>query len=113
MTEIEVIRGDDVTLTLTFTDKNGVIIDLTNSTVFFTVKRKVSDTDANALISKTITSFAAPTTGVCTVSLTDTDTNLSSGVYYYDVQLVDATGLVSSIEKDKFVVIKDITTRIV
>lgn len=112
MTEIEVIRGDDVTLTLTFTDNDGNAIDLTSGTVFFTVKKKASDTDENALIKKNISIFSAPTTGIMNLSLTDEDTDLASGVYYYDVQFIDSAGSVSSVQRDRFTVIKDITIRI-
>jgi hypothetical protein len=112
MSVIDVIRGDDESIQLTFTDVNDNVIDLTGSTVFFTVKRKIEDTDDDAVIKKEVSVFAAPTTGVAIITLTDDDTNLTSGVYYYDVQLVDQAGLVSSIRQDKFKVHKDVTIRI-
>jgi len=40
MEKIEVIRGDSATFDITFTDDDSVAIDLTDGTVFFTVKRK-------------------------------------------------------------------------
>jgi hypothetical protein len=112
MSNIEVIRGDDVSLKLTFTDINGNAIDLTDTTVFFTVKKKLSDTDDEALISKTIDTFDDPTTGIMTILISDTETDLKSGSYYYDVQLKDENGYISSISKQRFSVEQDITLRI-
>ena len=60
---MEVIRRDDCDFELTFKDVDGNVINLTGSTVFFTVKRHVDDDDDDAVISKTITSFEDPTSG--------------------------------------------------
>lgn len=109
---ISIIRRDDVQLEFTFTDSNNNAVDLTGSTVFLTVKRKRTDTDAEALISKETTSFSAPTTGVMTFDLTDQETNIAPGLYYFDVQLKDSSGLISSSVAGDFRVSQDITTRI-
>ncbi len=106
------IQGDDVTLTLTFTDNDGNAIDLTGGTVFLTVKNRSTDSDDNAVLKKDVSSFSAPTTGIMTIDLTDSDTDISAGYYWYDVQFVDSSGSVSSIQKDKFIVKRDITNRI-
>ena len=111
MKKIEVKRGDSATFDITFTDDDDVAIDLTNGTVFFTVKRKVTDTDAEAVISEESSVFEAPLTGVAIISLAPADTAELEGVYSYDVQLKDNDGNISSSDKGKFVILKDVTIR--
>lgn len=111
MTELSAYRGDDKTWNLNFTDANGDPIDLTGSTVFFTVKVNKSDPDSDAVISKSQSSHTNPTGGVTSISLTNSDTNVKVGNYYYDFQLVDSAGLVTTILTGIFMIKQDITIR--
>lgn len=112
MNTITVIRGDDVALNVAFKDNDGVAIDITGYTVFFTVKDNLNiDNDAEALISKTITNHTAPLTGQTTINLSNTETNLAEGVYSYDFQTKDGSGKISSTERGVFVVNLDVTRR--
>src|SRR3990167_866883 len=97
MSEVfEIIRRDDTDLELTFTDVDGNPIDLTGCTVFFTAKRRVKDVDDDAVISTELDEFEAPETGVCTIPLTDVETDITPGNYYYDVQLKDTSNKIAS-----------------
>jgi len=111
MTELSVYRGDDKTWNLNFTDANGDPINLTDSTLFFTVKTNKSDLDSDAIISKSQSSHSDPTNGVTSISLTNSDTNVRVGNYYYDFQLVDLSGLVTTILIGIFKIKQDITIR--
>ena len=108
------IRGDTRTITATFTDSDGVVLDLTGGTVFFTVNASAEPTDDSAaVVSKDVTSFSAPTTGVATITLDAADTtSVTPGTYWYDVQFVSAGGVVTSLAKQKFVLKGDITRRV-
>lgn len=108
---IEIIRGDDEQFELTFTDIDGEPIDLTDGTVFFTVKESLSDDDDDALITKEVTEFANPELGVARLTLLKTETDIAEGRYFYDVQFKDSSGMISSTVRDKFYVKKDITLR--
>lgn len=113
MAKIEIIRGDTRTITATFVDSSGAPLDLTGGKVFFTVNssNEPSD-DSGAVITKDVTSFATPTSGVATITLASSDTtNVAPGTYWYDLQFVSAGGVVTSLEKAKFVVKADITRR--
>ena len=107
------IRGDTRTITATFTDSDGDVIDLTGGTVFFTVNASEEPTDdTSAVVQKDVTSFSAPTTGVATITLDASDTDsVDPGTYWYDVQFVSTGGVVTSLDKGKFVLKSDITRR--
>ena len=108
---MEIIRGDDADFELTFKDIDGNPIDLTGATVFFTVKRHKTDSDTSAVLKKEITTFTLPLTGVALLELTDTETDLTPGSYYFDVQLKDTIGKITSSYSGRLLVFQDITTR--
>lgn len=105
------IRGDDEDYEVTVKDEDGVVIDLTGGTLFFTVKENKTDTDAQSLIYKTITSFDAPTTGIQIISLTHDDTDINPGDYWFDIQFKTSEGAITSRRAGKFIVERDITIR--
>lgn len=107
MEKIEIYRGDDVELNITITDDDGNVVDLTDSTLYFTVKSKKTDTDSDAVIQKTVTSFSSPLTGTATINLISSDTDVEVGLYFYDFQLV--TDKVISSGVGRFLVKQDIT----
>lgn len=110
MDTITVIRGDSASFDITFKDRDGNPINLTNATVFFTVKSNVTDEEEDALITKDIVDFANVETGVATVVLTPSDIS-SVGEFFYDVQLKDGEGKISSSGVGRFIVNRDITER--
>ena len=97
-------RAKDCTATVTFTDEDGVAVNITGYTVYFTVKRNINDTDAEALISKTITSHTTPISGITTLTLSQTDTDLVPRNYVYDLQLKDTSNKESASDAGKFIV---------
>jgi hypothetical protein len=107
-----VIRGDSHTINLTITD-GGSPVNLTGYTVFFTVNAdKDPVSDSAAAIEKDITSFISPTSGEATIELDPADTNsLEPGGYWYDIQLKDGSGNITSFPKDRFTIVSDITRR--
>lgn len=109
--KIVIIRRDDHTLTVTFEDSNGDAINITGYTVFFTAKTNENDADADAVISKTVTTHTNPTSGVTAITLSDTDTNIDPGIYLYDLQIKDGSGNITSADRGTFEVVQDITQR--
>ena len=111
MNTLTIKRGDDIELEFTFKDIDGNAIDLTGSRVYFTVKRYANDLDGVALITKDDDFDGDGTDGICEVWLEAGDTNISIGVYSYDIQIKDHEGYIFSSEVGKLKVVKDITTR--
>lgn len=113
MPKISMIRGDTRIITATFVDSEGNPVNLTGGLVHFTANQNKSPSDdTSAAITKNISSFAAPTTGVQDITLTSADTNnLAAGTYYYDIQFVSSTGVVISLPQDILLIKPDISRR--
>ena len=83
-------RGDTDKYLLTFQDKPGNPVDITGTTIWFTIKVNCTFDDINASLQKKITTHTDALNGKSEIDLTHDDTNnLSPGIYYYDIQLVD------------------------
>lgn len=108
---LTLICRDDVDLDITFTDKDGEPIDLTGCTVFFTMKKKISDSDEDAIIEKEVTSHIEPTEGTTRVSLTNTDTDIPARHYFYDIQVEDTANKIISSTVGQIKITQDVTVR--
>ena len=108
---LSIYRRDDKTFTFYFYDEDGDAIDLTNCTLFVTVKQNIDDTDDNAKISSSLTVTAPATAGVATWALAPVDTQYMSGLYHFDIQLKNSAGKITTVIKDLFEVIPDVTIR--
>lgn len=111
MADLRIYRGDTHTYNLTFVS-GGAAYDLTDCTIYFTVKDSENDPDADALISKDVTVHTNPTGGLSAIVLSSTDTNIAPGSYYYDIQLKTASDLIFTVTKGLFIVSADITRRV-
>jgi hypothetical protein len=111
MTELfECYRRDDHAWRLTFKDSDGDAVDLTGDTIFLTVKEDVSDTDDNALIKKDVTSHTDAENGITAISLSNSDTDVAAGDYYFDIQRKHDSSI-TTIMSGTFRVKQDITIR--
>lgn len=111
--DIEIIRGDSETIEFELTD-NGEAVDLTGSEVFFTAKPALTNDagDTTAVIKKNVTSHSDPTEGKTQIILTSTDTNVTPGIYYYDIQVKKSGNIITSIKARQLEVLADVTRRI-
>jgi len=75
------------TVKFTIKDEAGNVVDVSGATLSFQVKKSKSDTTPK--ISKTDTDFdkAQAASGIVTVNLTTTDTNLDPGVYVAELKI--------------------------
>jgi len=95
----EITEGDAWDKPLTFTKDDGSAWDITDWTVYFTVKSSENDDDSEALIQKTITNHDAPLDGKTSISLTSSDTSGIAGTKVYDVTVVKGSGAPQTIIK--------------
>ena len=111
---MKVVRGDTKDFTIVWKyESSGLPFDLTDKTVFFTVKKKVDtvENDATALIAKTFTT--GTTDGISAFSLTTTDTMLAPGIYtYYSRVTTSNYSQVLSTTNGVFEVVQGTTTSI-
>lgn len=104
--KIQFYKENTVNINLSFTG-----VDLTGSTVYFTIKSAYDSdqADASAIIKKDITSHTNPTQGLTTITLLPADTSVAAGKYGYDIKLKKATGEQSTITVGE-VTVKDVYT---
>lgn len=69
--------------------KDDVALDITDWTVYFTLKENKTDSDANAKLKKDITDHLSPTSGQSKITLTSDDMDLDIGSYYYGIDVKD------------------------
>lgn len=108
--EISVTRGDTRTITVTVTDSDSVIFNLTGYTMKMSVKKNKDDPDSEAIFTSTAT-ISTPATGVGVFGLTVANTTQTPGDYWYDVQIATAssTSVYTVITPTKFTIGYDIT----
>lgn len=116
-TSLDMVRGDTKQWDLTFTDAAGGALDLSAITIWFTVKDKVSDTDAQALFQ-----LHSPNHGIANISAvggtaritvlpshTAALTSKRNNQAYYDIQIVDGSGRVYTVADGTITIYPDVT----
>lgn len=84
---LEIPRGDQFSLSVAITDDDDLPIDITGATIFFTVRRWLKESEEGALIEKEVTDHVDPTNGETEIPLTNDDTSIQAGDYYYDIRI--------------------------
>ena len=93
----------DVTLS------TGSVVDISGSTPYFTVsttKDRTTDVDVTLQKEGVLTDA---TNGECTFTLTPSETAISSGVYYFDIEIHFSTTDVRTSMDGTFSIINDVT----
>jgi len=116
MDTISIVSGDHEEIDLEFYDEStGAAIDITGSTIFFTVKEKLTDADAAAVFQKVVSSHTSPTVGQSKVILTHDDTILPviNKLYYCDLQMTDANGYPHTPLVQRFMTTPEVTGTVI
>lgn len=112
--KITIDRGTTRTITGTITN-GGAAVDITGATVFLTVKTaefSSDTTDSDAIISKTITSFATPQLGLYTITINPVDTaTIAKGTYYYDLKIKYVNGTIYKLSEGRIIIDASPTNR--
>lgn len=110
---LEMTRGDSKTFTLTFKNAAGVLYNLKNWVVFFTLKTNVCLDDSEASLQKIVTTFAdttAGTSGVAAIELLPADTaSLEAREYDFDIAVMTSDSKSYTVMKGKLDLQYDVT----
>ena len=87
--------GEDKTITATIYQADGVTAqNITGWSLSYLWKRAKTDVDADAVLVKSTTSgivLTTPVSGVCTITIADTDTDaLTARTYWHELKRTDA-----------------------
>lgn len=106
--DFELKRGDSKKITVNLTE-NAMLV-FTGGAIFMTVKIKKSDTDANAVIAKSVPITETNGTGQAVIIMTPTDNEITPKNYYQDIQAVSSDkATVKTLVEGKYKVTADIT----
>lgn len=106
---LELIHGDTWQRTVNFTDDAGAPLDISGSTLYFTVKD--SPSDSLKRISKVVTAHTSPILGETLVEIATEDwADCPAGQYEYDMQISFSDGRKFTVLRGIFSVIEEITT---
>ena len=83
MTNLKVTQGDEKPYNLTFSSGEGAL-DITGATVTMSIKRSLSDETPIKTINAVHTDAE---NGLSTITLSESDTSIPLGKYYYDMQI--------------------------
>lgn len=104
-------QNNDVNIDITVTDDSGDVVDITGGIFMFTMKGNLSDADADAVISKDVTSHTDPQSGLSRISLSKSDTDVAAKEYDYDITFVDSGGNKTTYVAGKCLVKQIVTKR--
>ena len=96
-----------------FVDENDSLIDITGAILFLTIKNKPSDTDVDAVLSKTIASvdLTDPMSGNAEIEITSTDCTSLLGNYIYSIKIKLSDGNIYTVSEGNLCFRTEITQR--
>ena len=109
--EINWYRGDSYPMELTIKDKTtGDLIDITGYSFKLSVDTLEKPPDATTLLFEVPGILDVdPTTGKVSFTPTEANTDQVPATYFYDVQMIDASGNIRTIAKNKWKMKQDIS----
>jgi len=92
-TDFEMYAGDNKSLTFTVTTAAGVAVVVTDAAISWVL---TTAPGATALITKTSTGTITISGSTVTVPLVEADTAALAGTYYYELEITDTSGNIST-----------------
>lgn len=83
-------QGASDSLEIEILNEEGVAVDITGSTIYFTVKK--DDSDVTAAIAKEITAHTDAVNGKSSLEISSADTDIAKAMYLYDLVIVFLSG---------------------
>lgn len=109
MTSITRFRGDTAADTFFIKNSAGVIVNITGYTFKMTLNPNKAPLDALAQMYQVVGVIADGPGGKVTFTPTALQTDVLAGKYYYDVQMIDTSGAITTIALDAYIYKEDIT----
>lgn len=111
-TDLSMYRGDDKNIDLVITRNGSVSYNITNGSVFMTIKPAFTATgDTTAIGSWIVTTHTYAASGMTTIPILNSQSDgWTPGVYWYDVQLKSGT-TINTLTRGRFTVLDDVTRR--
>jgi hypothetical protein len=106
------VRGDSWTLKFQIQNSAGAPVDLTGNDYWLTLKTNIDDTDADAVlqIGPVVVTGPNAVSGLLTINVNpDYTKDLEAKTYYYDLQEVNSSNIVSTLLIGKVKIVKDVT----
>jgi hypothetical protein len=104
---IERFRGDTKPFSLLLSD-TGSPLNLTGCSVKLTVNKQSNPVDVTQQVFQLTGSMLTPTNGVVDFSMDDTQAD-NVGIFYFDIEVVDAQSKKFTVVKGTFQMVQDIT----
>ncbi len=102
-------RGDSDAKGFIIQDSNGVAIDITGFSFQMTVNTEKDPTDQVNEQFTIVGVIGVATDGTVSFAPTVTDTDITPGIYFYDIEQTDAASRIKTVIKGKVSIIQDIT----
>ena len=106
MTDIEIYRGNTVTMTLTLTNDDGSPYNLEGFVITSSLKEHLTD---SVYILQNIATSPSPATGIAYVTLSHSDTLIPAKQYYWDILLSNGSTVIDTIEYGSITIIQTVT----
>jgi len=105
---LEIVRKDTKNYRVIL-KRDGIAVDISGWTVYFTVKNDFNDADSVALISKNylMPNNSDSQAGIGYLPLSSSDTNIAIGEYVYDMKFIN-TNYVETFARGKLLIIPSI-----
>lgn len=100
---VKIYRRDSARLTVTLTtSEDAPYAPAPGDEVRYRLARNASSIEAESLVSKSLVSGITILAGVATIDLSETDTDLTPGIYYHELKIIDppsdrATAMVGTV----------------
>jgi hypothetical protein len=102
-------RGDSDAKGFVIQDSNGVAVDITGFSFKMTVNSERDPTDQVNEQFTIVGVIGVATDGTVSFAPTTTDTNITPGIYFYDIEQTDVSSRIKTIIKGRVKIIQDIT----
>lgn len=111
MNNYQTKRGDDFLLNVAFKNSAGAAEDITDWSIFFTMKEEKYMGDNDDGVIKIAGVITDASDGLATVTVPSSITEDLLGSYYYDIQYKDDTGVIKTVDEGVVTFSEDITIR--